>query len=318
MNRTSILLFCMMINAASLFAIDLPIGTSTAELALKTRADAGEYYGKGLPLGPASFRFAGDNLWVSDSLNKRLVEFDAQGKQLKSVAIATESNVYPEDFVMLPDGGFWVCDVDNTALLKIDASGKILEKITAIADKKLAWPVRIELLPSGNLLVLDFTLGELIEFSADGKLVRADAVHGRSFLLDNDVLCYLTEKEGAMQLLTRKLASGEESSITIPLADVLDTEVLARTSANELVVGYKPLPTADGQVAGLYMLMRMSAEGKTVATMQVGFPQPFFSRVMVSDGQKKHFLVRLAQNAANWVLRLEPVSLDFSFEKSGG
>ncbi|MBU1105208.1 MAG: hypothetical protein KKB51_00970 [Candidatus Riflebacteria bacterium] len=317
MNRTSILLFFMLINAASVFAIDLPIGTSSAELAIKTEADVGEYYGKGLPLGPAALRFVGENLWVSDSLNKRLVEFDAQGKQLKSVAIATESHVYPEDFVILPDGDFWVCDVDNAALLKIDAAGKILEKLTEIGGKKLAWPARIELLPSGNLLVLDYTLGELIEFSADAKLVMANAVHGRSFLVDTDSVCYLTEKNAVIKLVTRTLANGKESSVTLPLTDVLDTEILAHPAANEFVIGFKPIPKEDDQASGLYMLMRI-ADGKTVATMQAGFPQPFFTRLLISDDQKKHFMVRLAQTSANWVLRLEPIALDFSFEKSGG
>ena len=82
MKRYTILLLCLLMNAATWPALELPLGTSTADLGLKTLADAGENFGKGLPLGPAALRFVGDSLWVSDSLNKRLVEFDQNGKLL--------------------------------------------------------------------------------------------------------------------------------------------------------------------------------------------------------------------------------------------
>lgn len=320
MNKNAMLLLCIFMNAAVLFATDLPLGTSTAELGLRTSADIEEYFGKGLPLGPASLRFYKKNLWVSDSLNKRLVEFNDEGHLLKSVSIATENHVYPEDFVILPDGGFWVCDIDNTSLLKLNAAGEIVRQLNSIGDKKLAWPFRIELLPSGNLLVLDVTLAELIEFSDDGELVRADPVYGRSFLVEEDSVACIIEKDQQFQLLVRKLAEGKETRNPIPLGDVLDVELLAKTAGGEYVIGFKAINNdASADEALPYFLLRfMPGSDKPFVSMQVGFPEPFLTRPLVSNDAGKDFLIRLAPVGAGKVLRLEPVSLDFSLEKSDG
>lgn len=320
MNRNLMLLLCIFMNAAVLFAMDLPLGTSTAELGLKTAEDAEEYFGKGLPLGPASLRFYGSSLWVSDSLNKRFVEFDSEGRLIKSISIATENHIYPEDFVMLPDGGFWVCDIDNTAVLRLDAAGKVVRQFNTIGDKKLAWPFRIELLPSGNLLVLDVTLAELIEFSDDGTFVRADPVYGRSFLVEKDSVVYIVEKEQRFHLLVRKLTDGKETSNPIPLGDVLDAELLAKTAAGEYVVGFKAIRSAAGSGETLpYFLMRfMPGSDKPFVSMQIGFPEPFLTRPLISNGAGKDFLIRLAPAGPGKVLRLDPVLLNFSLEASDG
>ncbi|PKL46475.1 MAG: hypothetical protein CVV42_16360 [Candidatus Riflebacteria bacterium HGW-Riflebacteria-2] len=320
MNRHIILFACLFMNAVALFAIDLPLGTSTAELGLKTLADVGENFGKGLPLGPAALRFVGDNLWVSDSLNKRLVEYDQDGKLLQYLAVASESHLYLEDFVRMSNGCFWLCDIDNAALLKIDVHGLIIRRFTTIGEKQLAWPIRIELLPSGNLLVLDLTLGELIEFTEDGSLVRADAVSGRSFLVEKDSVSYVVEKDNELYLAVRKLADNTVKLSQIPVGDVLDLELLAKTSSGECVVGYKAISN-DVRAQMPYQLMRFTPDSdKPFATMQVGFPEAFLTRPLISKELGQDFLIRLAPAASGSgkVLRLSPVDLNFSLERSGG
>ncbi len=320
MKRYTILLLCLFMNAAALSALDLPLGTSTADLGLKTLADAGENFGKGLPLGPAALRFVGDSLWVSDSLNKRMVEFNKDGKLVKTVAIATESHVYPEDFVILSDGGFWVCDIDNTSLLKLDAEGKIVKRLAAIGDKQLAWPVRIEHLPSGNLLLLDQTLAELIEFNEDGSLVRADKVSGRSFMVEKDSVSYVVEKDNALYLAVRKLYDNTVALFQIPVNDVLDLELLAKTGSGEYVVGFKSVSN-DGSTQMPYYLLRFTPGSDTLfETMQTGFPEAFLTRPLISKTIGEDFLIRLTSpaNASGKVLRLYPIDLNFSLKNSGG
>ncbi len=320
MKRYAILLLCLFMNAATLSALDLPLGTSTADLGLKTLADVGENFGKGLPLGPAALRFVGDSLWVSDSLNKRLVEFDQNGKLLQYLSIASESHVYPEDFVRMTNGCFWLCDIDNTALLKIDAQGLIISRLTAIGDKQLAWPVRIELLPSGNLLVLDQTLAELIEFSEDGTLVRADKAYGRSLMVEKDSVSYVVEKENKFYLAVRKLSDNTVDTFQIPVSDVLDLELLAKTGSGECVVGFKSVSN-DGSTQMPYYLMRFTpGSDKLFETMQTGFPEAFLTRPLISKAIGEDFLIRLAPAASGSgkVLRLYPIDLNFSLKNSGG
>ncbi|KAF1079398.1 MAG: hypothetical protein GQF41_4278 [Candidatus Rifleibacterium amylolyticum] len=320
MKRYTILLLWLFMNAATLSALDLPLGTSTADLGLKTVADVGENFGKELPLGPAALRFVGDSLWVSDSLNKRFVEFDQNGKLLQYLSIASESHIYPEDFVRMPNGCFWLCDVDNTALLKIDVQGLIIRRLTAIGDKQLAWPSRIELLPSGNLLVLDRTLAELIEFSEDGALVRADKVEGRSLMVEKDSVSYVVEKDNELYLAVRRLSDNTVVLSQIPVGDVLDLELLAKTSSGECVVGFRSI-RSDGSAQMPYYLMRFTpGSDKPFENMQVGFPEAFLTRPLISKAIGEDFLIRLTSpaNASGKVLRLYPIDLNFSLKNSGG
>jgi hypothetical protein len=219
--------------------------------------------------------------------------------------------------VILPDGSFWACDVDNAALIKLDAEGKIVSQVTTVADKKLAWPFRIELLPSGNLLLLDLTLGELIEFSEDGALLWAAKAYGRSFLVTSDSIVYIVEKDQQMFLTCKKHADGKISCSLIPVSDVLDLELLAKTSQDEYAVGFKSVRADKDQMP--YFLMRFSARGdKPFSTMQIGFPEPFLTRPLITQTPGKDFLIRLIQQDKARFLRLSPIALDFSLENSGG
>ncbi|EKD83440.1 MAG: hypothetical protein ACD_39C00676G0001 [uncultured bacterium] len=67
-----------------------------------------------------------------------------------------------------------------------------------------------------------------------------------------------------------------------------------------------------------YYLIRFAIGKELTESMQIGFPEAFLTRPLITDGAGKHFLIRLIQDTRGRFLRLEPISLDFSLEKSGG
>ncbi len=130
-------------------------------------------------LGPMAFRIRNGNLWVADSLAGRILEFGADGKFLRSVAVPTKpDNSLIEDF--LPDfsrngalSGFWVADGADQTVRKISPSGKVIVRLGGQGDTpgRFLQIHQIESGREGRLFVGDYGRSIVAAFDPTGKLL---------------------------------------------------------------------------------------------------------------------------------------------------
>lgn len=109
---------------------------------------------EGLGLGP------GGTLWVADSCNHRVQEFDLEGRFLRAwgkAGTAPGELGYPYDVKVDADGTLFVCEFGNSRITVADASGAVREVVGGAGRQpgEFANPWGLALDSKGNLYVAD-------------------------------------------------------------------------------------------------------------------------------------------------------------------
>ena len=112
------------------------------------------------------------NVFVIDSDNKRVQEFDCQGNFVKS----WEGNFYsPYGITIDLDGEFvYVANSGSCNIQKFDINGNFLIKWGSIGSEpgKLRWPRGVCVDQSGNVLVADSDMERIQKFNSNGNLLQ--------------------------------------------------------------------------------------------------------------------------------------------------
>jgi sugar lactone lactonase YvrE/putative hemolysin len=121
------------------------------------------------------------DIWVADSANNRIEEFNPEGKFLaKFGAKGTADGQFeiPTDLAFDKEGNIWVTDSGNDRLQKFNPEGKFLAKFGSPGTEagKFTYPARLAIDAAGNIWVADDSYYRLEEFTSSGSFVRE--VHG--------------------------------------------------------------------------------------------------------------------------------------------
>ncbi|MEW6710737.1 MAG: hypothetical protein AB1403_13000 [Candidatus Riflebacteria bacterium] len=152
------------------------------------------------PLGPHSFRLVNGTLWVADSVNGKIINFDKEGKLLQEIKIpGLDGQFFIDDFaVQLKEGkveSIWAAERFKTELIRFSADGKELGHIKGSGLVQLD---QLAVASNGQLYVGDYGKALITVFDESGKKLREIPWQMSGFALDQaDKLHMINFVEGS-------------------------------------------------------------------------------------------------------------------------
>jgi hypothetical protein len=109
------------------------------------------------------------NVWVADTGNNRVQEFDSSGNYLSQFGSGQLNN--PQGIAIDASGNLWVVDSSNGRVVEFDSSGNYLSQFGAwgSSDGYFQWPSGIAIDAGGNLWVVDTYNNRVQEFDSSGN-----------------------------------------------------------------------------------------------------------------------------------------------------
>jgi streptogramin lyase len=117
------------------------------------------------------------NVWVADSANNRVEEFNAKGEYVFKFGTSGTGNGQlnaPSDVAITSGGDLWVVDAGNDRVQKFNTEGKYLTQFgsSGTSNGQFAAPSGVAIAPNGHIWVTDFSFYRISEFSATGEFIR--------------------------------------------------------------------------------------------------------------------------------------------------
>lgn len=277
---SSLFIACSMLPV---MAVDLKMSVKGPELRVLTEKEAPEGFGRGLPMGPASVRFCGDNIWVVDSIAGAFAEFDKDGKQLRNIAVKDAEKLVIADFALqkTADGSveaLWAVGSEEPLIFKADLAGKVLASFST----ELSIPGQIELLPENQLAVLDNGVSAIAIFDAAGKKLDQFEIAGKGFLVKADgTMIYLSAKGEKIFVTSRNLA--EKKSVELfELPVVADSHPSILTENEYGDIFYSFVSMDEESDAPAHNVACIDLKGLQKATVTTKFPAAFLARPLIN------------------------------------
>ena len=114
---------------------------------------------------------ASGNVWVSDRVNNRLIEYDKNGTYLRQIAAQGSGDGQikdPRGIEIGSNGNIWVAETGNKRLQQFTPTGTFVSKLTNAAFVE-PWGIARG---GGLIWVTDPGAGKIFQFKEDGSLVR--------------------------------------------------------------------------------------------------------------------------------------------------
>lgn len=132
-------------------------------------------------LGPSGLALYDSSLWVSDSVNGRLLRLGPSGRFEQSVELPTKEGIDPYPTAIRIDslGNFLVVDAARQVLLKLSPSGELLGEAKVGLASVLEGPddvFSLGLAENGILFVSDSYTGTVLPWDISQSLKRGDAI----------------------------------------------------------------------------------------------------------------------------------------------
>lgn len=290
-------------------AFDLSLSAGETGLRVLTTREAPENFGRALPMGPASLRFAGETIWAVDSIAGKFVEYNREGRELQSVSVKDADKLVIADFAFEKDAegksaAIWAVGSEQADVLRIDMTGKIVASFAS----GLSFPAQLELLPGNRVAVLDQSAPQLVVFAADGKRLREQACVGKGFVCEaNGDILFLNRKGDSVALMRLNDQTGEVAELRV--LDVgIDAEpsLIMLRNQDEVFISFKSMLEKTGNLA--FNLSRFSLAGNPGASLTTAFPAPFINRLLVDDG-KGLFTVNFVEENGIYLLRVKELEM---------
>jgi DNA-binding beta-propeller fold protein YncE len=142
-----------------------------SNLASEGSGKGGVVYPRGMAVDPQG------NVWVVDSGNDRVQEFDSKGEFVRQFGSPGTGNGQfdtPVDVALTPGGDLWVTDAYNERVQKFNSKGEYLGQFGSEGTEagKFIEPSGIAIDSSGNVWVSDHRYYRVEEFDSKGKYIR--------------------------------------------------------------------------------------------------------------------------------------------------
>ncbi len=320
MKKTMILVaISILMFAFPSFSIEISLGLKETDLKLLTAADVPENFGRGLPMGPSSARFIGQDFWVVDSLKGEFIKFDDQGKPLVKIPVKNGEKYLFADFAIQTDAKsgsnecIWAIGSEKTNIVKILPDGKVISEFTT----GLSMPCQLELMVRDQVLVFDEGSNEIVAFSVAGKrLWRQKTVGGKFLRKSNRRIIFIGEEKGKLTLLERDVVTGKIGLFcSFPLSIQSYPELLLAGNSEEVFVSFKSFDEKTGDATShIGKLIKGKSEIESIST---GFPAKFINRMLIQkNGQI--FIVTFNEENKTKQLKIVPFETSFSSRISEG
>ncbi len=270
----SAVLFCLITLALSA-QVEVKFGTEPGEAGYfnqNNHPGVEEPY----PVGPLSFRLAGSEIWVADSIGGKLVNFDKKkGYQSELHLVASPAEMLIEDFALTRDEddkvtGFWLIDGLNNAVVNYSVDGK---KTGQIAYDKFIQPFRIEIGRSGNIFVGDKGAQAIFTFNTRLEYIGSANWEWSGFAVagPDDTLyrLFYASEEGKTFLVSQNLAGEILREVELALPDYLNPELWwVSDEKAQAVLTFTP---ATG-FAGTFILAVVDFDGEVQSMSEIKPP----------------------------------------------
>lgn len=240
------------------------------------------------PLGPCSFRVVGQNLWVLDSINGRILCFDSANSLVHNIAVPDLKAGYSlVDFaVSVEDSGvatIIVADTNSKELIVLDGDGKV---INIISDKSIKQIDEIDMDQNGWIYVGDYSSSSIMVFSIYGVLDRVVSWMNSGFAIDNDanlVTLEFNEKTGYC-FVTFSSEGNEIARQEIGMAQMQAARLWHIDSMGRKLVSFSLPESGDEQ------MQLLSSDNKVVARQD--FSTPFYMNRYLTANDQAVWLVK--------------------------
>jgi hypothetical protein len=119
---------------------------------------------------------ASGNVWVADTINNRVVEYDKSGAFIRQIgglepgSAAGQFNA-PRGITVAPNGNVWVADYGNKRLQAFSATGTFIRQVTLSSTEKLEGPYALAVAKDGSIWVSDIVSHRIRHFSESGEFL---------------------------------------------------------------------------------------------------------------------------------------------------
>lgn len=244
------------------------------------------------PVGPASYRAAGDNLWVLDSAKGRVICVDAAGAMIKSIAVPSLPAEYILDDFALQ---FASPEADEpSAIIVVESMERLVikfsingEQLLKIRPSDLIQLDEIDIDNNGQFYVGDYANSVISVFAADGEQLRQVPWQCSGFAIDADNNLHTIHFEEKIGHFHVKLAAdGKELSRTqLGLPEMQNPRLWHVNAKGEYFLSFIP-PEGD---TNSQILHTYSSAGEILKS--VNFKNPYYIKRYLTVGRNSAWLV---------------------------
>lgn len=318
LNISLILAAVLLISQMPAMCLDLNFSANEGGLKLITENDVGEQFGRGLPMGPASVRFLGSDLWVADSLAGKFMSYDRSGKLVQSLAVENGEKYIFADFAFQLGNDsslefIWAIGSEETHLLKIAPNGKIVAEFAT----NLIRPEQIEVVGGRYLVVYDHGYANIVAYDLTGKeLWHEPAAAARFAVTATNELVFIRHENEAVKVCKMNLETGKTTVLCgFPISLEAEPRLLLLKDEQNLLFSFHMMSEESNEA--MYQIGQLSLTDARLNTVDSAFPAAFLNRFLVEKGNLT-FIVSFVESEKERLLRVVEFVADFSERQSEG
>lgn len=313
-----ILLVIMAVNTLPAIALEIKFSANDEGLKLITEKDVAEQFGRGLPMGPSSARFSGEDLWVVDSVGGKFISYDSNGNSRKSFSINKGKDYIFADFAFQTNTNnvieyIWAIGSEETNLLKIAPDGKVVAEFVTT----LIRPQQIEVVANRHIVIYDHGQANLVAYDMTGKELWQQQVAAAGFVVtaDNEIIC-VKQNDDTIKVCQSNPDSGQDKILCeFPISLEAEPRLLLLNDSQHLLLSFHMF--IEGAEEATYQIARLSLADAQLQTTDSPFPAAFLNRILLTHNGKI-FIVNFVGNDKEPLLRIDEFKADFSARQSEG
>ncbi|MEW6708747.1 MAG: hypothetical protein AB1403_02905 [Candidatus Riflebacteria bacterium] len=272
------------LNFAGSYAIEIEIQPSGSDLKVISEKDVSGFFGRGLPMGPASMRFFRDSLWIANSVEGNFLEFNADGKLIRKIEVAEGKKFVISDFAFQPGAdekleAIWAIGSEQTDILKINLNGELVKQF----GTELMMPCQIELIANSQLVVFDEGNDTIVSFDLEGKKLWEQKASGKKFLVtsDNEILFIDNASESLCISSKNPATMVVKKDRDIPVNEDGLPSLLAFSPDSEILFSFQAIDVESDSF--YWHIGRLSTEDQKIESLAMNHPAPFLNRVLIQN-----------------------------------
>ncbi|MFZ5950397.1 MAG: YncE family protein [Candidatus Rifleibacteriota bacterium] len=276
--------FMIHLNLSGIYAIEIEIQPGGSDLKVISEKDVSGFFGRGLPMGPASMRFFHDSLWISNSVEGNFLEFKADGKLVKKIEIPEGKKFVFSDFAFQSTAdnrleAIWTVGSEQTDILKISLNGEVVKRFDTI----LMMPCQIELVANSQLVVFDEGNDTIVSFDFEGKKLWEQKAAGKKFLVtpDNEILFIDKAGESLCISIMNPTTLAVKKEKDIPVNEDGLPSLLAFSPDSDILFSFQTIDVESDSF--FWHIGRLSRGDQKMESLTMNHPAPFLNRILIPD-----------------------------------
>lgn len=288
-----------LIYSLPLWGFEISLGNDEKSLGIKVKHEYDEPFGKPLPWGPASLRFAGSSLWAADTLKNRIVEFDNNGVYKSSVTINMPKGSTIGDFCFglfgeKKERAVIVCDADNPSVYAFDQSGAMLGQIGSDTVDVFIRPHRIEVYEN-KFYILDSGKKEIIELDSTFKVGKRIKTFAENFAIENKYLVHCISNGRNNFVEWHDLQSGESNVVKPGMPSDIEYDFITCNQNKNKGIFIGNVEFTEGENPQ-YKIIKYTNKEDSIASIYTSYPVSFMVRSFIKDKEERLYQIKFEED----------------------